>query len=184
MRDDALPELLRRGAEIWRDYCQDRSGTFHRVIPADHALAIDVLRAERERAHTFLELGSATGVITIIADLLGFEAYGIEIEPDLVDIAESLAAECRSGARFVEGSFVPEDFRDEVHLLMSEYMTPTEGADAYGEMGLDIADFDLVYAYPWPGEEEWLIEMLRRHGGPRTRLMLYSVRDGYELMEL
>ena len=87
-----------------------------------------------------------------------------------------------SGATFVEGSFVPPDYRDQVDLLMSDYMTPTEGADAYAEIGLDLADFDLVYAYPWPGEEDWLIELVRRHGGPRTRLMIYTVRDGYEII--
>lgn len=180
--DPRFAQLLRDGAEIWRDYCQRRASEFHRVIPADHAAAIDALAAERSRANTFLELGSATGVITIIADLLGFEAYGIELESELVDISEDLAARVGSGATFVEGSFVPPEYRDEVHLLMSEYETPTEGADAYAEMGLDLADFDLVYAYPWPGEEEWLIELVRRFGGPRTRLMVYTVRDGFELL--
>ncbi|MEM8712032.1 MAG: hypothetical protein AAGG01_13865 [Planctomycetota bacterium] len=177
-------ELLRAGAEVWRDYCNEHAGIFHRVIPADHALAIEVLRDERERAHTFLELGSATGVITILADLLGFEAYGIEIEPTLVETAERLAEDLDSAATFVEGSFVPPDYQDEVDLLESDYLTPTEGANAYADMGLDLADFDLVYAYPWPGEEDWLIEMVRRFGGPRTRLMIYTVRDGYEILDL
>lgn len=182
MQDPRFQELLRAGAEIWRDYCNENAGVFHRVIPADHALAIEVLRDQRETANTFLELGSATGVITIIADLLGFEAYGIEIESDLVDVSERLAEDVGSSASFIEGSFVPEEYRDNVDLLESDYMTPTEGADAYADMGLDLADFDLVYAYPWPGEEDWLIEMVRRFGGERTRLMIYTVRDGYEIV--
>jgi len=181
--DRRIDALLREGAEAWRDYCQRRSGEFHRVIPADHALAVEVLRRESARANTFLELGSATGVITILADMLGMEAHGIEIEPDLVDFAEDLAETHDSGAEFTLGSFVPEEYRDEVELLESDYLTPTEGADAYGEMGLEIADFDLVYAYPWPGEEDWLIEMVRRFGGPRTRLLIYTVRDGFEVVE-
>jgi hypothetical protein len=180
--DPRLDEVLRLGAEAWRDFCAERAGEFHRVIPADHALAIEVLREQRAHANTFLELGSATGVIAILADLLGFEAYGVEIEPTLVEVAERLAEEVGSGATFVEGSFVPTEYRDEVDLLESEYLTPTEGADAYGEMGLEIADFDLVYAYPWPGEEDWLIEMVRRFGGPRTSLMIYTVRDGFEIL--
>lgn len=183
MKDQRFDDLLLAGAEIWRDYCNEHAGIFHRVIPADHRLAIDVLRDQRQSASTFLELGSATGVITIIADLLGFDAHGIEIEPALVETAERLAEEMDSSATFVEGSFVPLDYRDSVDLLGSDYMTPTEGADAYADMGLEIADFDLVYAYPWPGEEDWLIEMVRQHGGPRTRLMIYTVRDGYEIIE-
>ena len=42
------------------------------------------LRALAGRAVSFLEWGSGTGVITIMADMLGFEAYGIEINPALV----------------------------------------------------------------------------------------------------
>ena len=182
MTSERFAKVLREGAEIWRDYCQDRSGEFHRVIPADHAAAIEFLRPERARAHTFLELGSATGVITILADLLGFESFGIEIESDLVEISEDLAARVGSNATFTEGSFVPEEYRGEVHLLESDYLTPTEGDDAYSAMGLEIRDFDLVYAYPWPGEEEWLIEMVRRFGGDRTRLAIYTVRDGFEFV--
>ncbi len=177
-----LEEVLRLGTEAWHDFCAQRAGEFHRVIPADQRLAIDMLKDQRNRANTFLELGSATGVITVLADIIGFEAVGIEIEPALITTAEDLAEEVSSGARFVEGSFVPPDYRDEVGLLESDYMTPTEGADAYGELGMEIADFDLVYAYPWPGEEDWLIEMVRRFGGPRTSLMIYTVRDGYELL--
>lgn len=182
IEDPRIPDLLREGHALWRDYCQSRASEFHRVIPADQAAAVDALAAQRPHAHTFLELGSATGVITILADLLGYEAYGIEIEPDLVRAAEDLAARTGSSATFVEGSFVPPDYRDEVHLLESDYLTPVEGADAYDELGLDLADFDLVYAYPWPGEEDWLIELVTRYGGPRTRLMIYTVRDGFEVV--
>lgn len=181
--DPRLDVVLRRGAEIWRDWCVEHEGLFHRVIPADHALAIEALRTELPRAHSFLELGSATGVVTILADLLGFDAYGIEIEPRLVDVAEALAEEVESRATFAQGTFVPTEYKDEVSLLESDYLTPTEGADAYEELGLDLGDFDLVYAYPWPGEEDWLIEMVRRCAGPSTRLMLYTVRDGFEVLE-
>lgn len=180
--DPRIETTLRRGSELWRDFCARRASEFHRVIPADHGLAIDALTAQRDRANTFLELGSATGVITILADLLGFEAHGIEIESELVETAESLAEEVGSSAEFCLGSFVPEAYRDQVELLESDYLTPTEGADAYAEMGMEIADFDLVYAYPWPGEEDWLIEMVRRFGGPRTTLMIYTVRDGFEVL--
>ena len=182
MTDARFDDVLRRAMELWHDFCASRDSEFHRVIPADLPSAIEMLQEQRQYGHTFLELGSATGAITILADLIGFEAYGIEIEPALVEVAERFAHEVGSGATFVEGSFVPKEYRDEVSLLEADYMTPTEGADAYAEMGLEIADFDLVYVYPWPGEEEWLIEMLRRFGGERTRLMVYTVRDGYEII--
>jgi hypothetical protein len=39
-------------------------------------------------------------VITILADLLGFEAHGIELDPRLVEVAPSLARRHGSRARF------------------------------------------------------------------------------------
>ena len=63
---------------------------------------------------SFVELGSGAGVVTILADLLGFDAYGIELDPWLVDAAARLAASVGSGAEFVAGSFVPPGLRETV----------------------------------------------------------------------
>ena len=178
---DVFEELLLRGSEIWRDFTARRSGSFTRVIPADHRDARVALEEQRSRASSFLELGSGTGVITILADLLGFDAYGIEIEPRLVEASKDLAERFGSGATFVEGSFVPLEFRDEIELLDADFLTVSEGNDAYGELGLTIADFDLVYGYPWPGEEDWLAELVHREAGPTTSLMTYSVTDGFQV---
>ena len=110
-------------------------------------------------------------------------------------LATALLAEDRTLLTAVDGrSRTPAvvaaecDDADELERLLAVVvfdryqLLRAEGADAYGELGMDIADFDLVYAYPWPGEEDWLIEMVRRFGGPRTSLMIYTVRDGYELL--
>ena len=178
-----LDSLLRSADEAWRDFSAAHGGTFHRFIPADYPSALELLSEECSRSATFLELGSGFGVVTILADLLGYDAYGIELEPELVEISTGLAEEFGSSATFVEGSFVPQDYRDEVHLLDPEFLsvTATEGADAYAELGMDLSDFDLVYVYPWPGEEEWAAELVRRHGGSHTRLMTYAVREGFAL---
>lgn len=187
MQDGLDPELLdgllRAGAEAWRDFSQTHGGTFHRFIPADYRDAHDLLVRERGRANSFLELGSGFGVVTILADLLGYDAYGIELEPELVDVSIGLAEDFQSDATFVEGTFVPAEFRDEVALLDPDFLsvTATEGADAYAELEMDLADFDLVYVYPWPGEEEWAAELVARHGGPQTRMVTYSVRDGFQV---
>lgn len=178
-----LEHLLRAGAEAWRDFSQAHGGTFHRFIPADYRAAHDLLVRERARSTSFLELGSGFGVVTILADLLGYDAYGIELEPELVDVSTALAEDFESAATFVEGTFVPAAYREEVELLDADFLavTATEGADAYAELGLDLADFDLVYVYPWPGEEQWAAELVARHGGAQTRLMTYSFREGFQV---
>lgn len=178
-----LPEpfgtLARLGDEGWRDFRASAGSVFHRLIPADVHEAYAALSGLAGTAGSFLELGSGLGVITIMADLLGFEAYGIEIEPELVTLSEDLATGLSSSATFVEGSFVPPDYRDEVTLLDGDFLTITEGADAYADLGLELADFDLVYAYPWPGEESWMDELVARYAGPRTRLLTYSPSEGF-----
>ena len=79
--EERLLRVITRGAELGREFSHARADNQHRFIAADHADAIPVLRASAGEAHTFLELGSGTGVITILADLLGFEAVGIELDP-------------------------------------------------------------------------------------------------------
>ena len=109
-------------------------------------------------------------MITLLADRLGYDAYGIEIEPELYETSRALSDEVGGSATFALGSFVPEDFRDEVSLLDADFHTPTEGADGYEELGMGLSDFDLVYAYP--GERP-----LRVHHGRRGGLVQAQERS-------
>ena len=79
---------------------------------ADSEVVLEALLPHRGPGLKFLEWGSASGVITIMADFLGFQACGIELEGELVEIAEALAARYDSKARFVEGSFLSEVSQD------------------------------------------------------------------------
>jgi hypothetical protein len=176
-----LERLIRTGGEAWDEFRALTSHRHHLFIPCDHRGAYEALRGLRARAATFVELGSAAGVVTIMADLLGFEAYGIEIEPWLVNRSIESAEDVGSGAVFAEGTFVPPAYQDEIEHLSGDFLTPTDGADAFGELGLDLADFDLVFAYPWPGDEEWLEELMRRHARADAILLTYDVTDGFRI---
>jgi len=46
-----------------------------------------------------------------------------------------------SASRFAGGSFVPEEYQDEVEHLPVDFVTPTGGACAYGALGLELDDF-------------------------------------------
>lgn len=178
-----LSDLIREGDELWSAFREEASDRYHLFIPSDQAGAYLALRQLRNRATSFLELGSASGVITIMADLLGFEAFGIETEPWLVERSCELAARFDSGAVFAEGTFVPAEFEEQTSLLLSDHWTPTSGAPAYEELGLELDEFDLIYAYPWPGEEDWLREIVRRCGRPDSLLLTYDVSEGFRLFE-
>tara|TARA_R110002072_G_scaffold10569_35_gene49272 strand:- start:2387 stop:2983 length:597 start_codon:yes stop_codon:yes gene_type:complete len=181
LTDELFEDICREGFDLWTDFVARRGGLYHKLIPADHRAARGPLEQQRERAHSFVELGSGMGVITILADLMGYDAYGIEIDPELVDESCKLAERFGSRATFVEGSFVPLEYRDETELLDTDSLTLTEGADAYDELGMDFADFDLVFGFPWPGEEDWLFEMVRRHAGTQTTFLSFENREGYVL---
>lgn len=174
-----LERLFERGRQLWHQFEVHVFPRNHLVVPCDHAGAYAVLQELAPRTPSLLELGSATGVVAIMADLLGMEGYGIEIEPWMVAHSTDLAAEFRSEATFVEGSFVPRDYRDAIENLPSDRLTPTEGACGYEELGLELEDFDLVFAYPWPGEEDWLHEMMRRFARPDAILLTHGATDGF-----
>ena len=152
LTDDVLEALIRDGAAAFDRITGDTDGRYQNLILADARGAREALLDLRSRGRTFLELGSGLGIITIVADLLGYDAYGIEIEPRLVDEACRLAEAFGSTATFVEGSFVPPDFQEDVHHLGADFFTVTSGADAYEEMGMTIGDFDIVYFETEPGD--------------------------------
>lgn len=127
-------------------------------VPADFRrvyAALDVVyTAGLAPTPQMCEWGSGFGVVAALAAQIGFEACGIEIERDLVEQAEDLVAEHDLDVEFAHGSFIPESAE---HLadVQDDLATLGRGvADGYEELGLDPEDFGLIYAYPWPGEEE------------------------------
>jgi SAM-dependent methyltransferase len=115
-----------------------------------------------DEPQVFLEWGSATGAITILADLLGFEAYGVEIEPDYVEAARKLAEEFDSGAEFLEGSFIPREFDDAEDSETLALGLP----DAYDDHVVAIDDADVIYAFPWPDDRDVYLAVFHRYARP------------------
>ena len=157
------------------------AGRFHGFVPADLRGAHDALALLRPRADSFVELGSGAGAITIVADLLGYDACGIEIEPWLVDAAVELAEDFDSSAQFTCGSFLPRGFRTDEWLDADFHVTYDGASSAWDEAGLDLADFDLVYAFPWPGEERLFDELLERYGRRGQLFLTYDAGEGFAL---
>jgi len=178
---ETLSRLLDEGDRTWEECRVRRENRYHLFIPSDHASVYDILRLLTDRASSFVELGSGGGVVTVMADLLGYDAYGIELEPWLVDRSIELAEEFGSNASFTEGSFVPPTYQEEVEHQSGDHLTPTAGARAYDELGLELDDFDLIFAYPWPGEEDWLDELVLRYARPEALLLIYDSSGGFRL---
>jgi len=168
-----LEQLQDEGHEMWRRFdVEVRQQNWHPFVPADYGMVLDTLRDLSGEGASFLEWGSANGVITIMADLLGYDACGIELDPGLVEEARGLATRYVSAARFAEGSFLPAGY---------EYRDPTgdrrtgtigTGRSGYLALGMPLEDFDFVYGYPWGGEESVMHDVMKKYGGRNARLLM------------
>jgi hypothetical protein len=129
----------------------------------------------------FLEWGSGIGAVTCLASLAGFDAIGIEIEPPLVEIAESLAQDHAIDVEFACGSYVPTGAESLVDILGEVTWLRTDGPDGYVDLGLDPDDFDVIFAYPWPGEEQVIFDLFGHSAAVGALLLTYHSQDGLRL---
>lgn len=113
-----------------------------------------------------------------MADLLGFDACGIELDSTLVDVAREVASRWRSNARFAAGSFLPMGWEWKHPGGNGRHGTIGEGPSGYLELGRALDDFDVVYGFPWMGEEPMMLDLMRSHGREDAHLVLHTAQDG------
>lgn len=149
-----------------------------------HLLAQSLVWIEQNHllaGNRFCEWGSGFGVATMLAAVAGMEAIGIEIEPTLVSEASELADSLDVDADFYCGSFVPNvdaalEFDREIQHV------ETQAGSVYEEVGLEINDFDLFFAFPWPGEHVFFESIFDQHAAVNALLLTYRGRDGMNLV--
>lgn len=166
-------------AGIW-DAHEDEPA-FDGYVSADFAAIHKRLTSLKERAHTFLEWGSGLGVVAIMASRLGFDAYGIEVKPELVDVARELAERFQTSPQFGTGSFIPQGFTGDLSGGDEFHRTETQDPSAYEQIDMELRDFDLVYAYPWPEEHIIFRSIIRRCASPHTLYLQYDACEGLSL---
>jgi hypothetical protein len=180
----ALPAEVRRflrdaDARVER---LDRRGHVSAFVPSDYPAAYRALRAVAAGmlapGTRFCEWGSGLGVVAGLAALAGFEATGIEIDGELVREARELAADHDLAVEFAHGSFIPRAAERRVTAAGVYAWLTTEGDDAYDDLGLELTDLDVVYAYPWPDEEEVTADLFARYACPGALLLTYHGGDG------
>ena len=158
-------------------------GRIHAFVPSDYEGAYRVLRGLVEspdvRGTQFCEWGSGFGAVTCLAEEVGFVACGIEAEAELVDQARRLAEDFGLAAEFAHGSFIPPGAESRVHSGGVYSWLTTESDHAYDDLGLDVADLDVVFAYPWPDEEALTAELFDRYAGPGAVLVTYHTTEGF-----
>jgi len=107
------------------------------------------------RGPVFCDWGSGLGGVCIMAALNGFDSYGVEIDSELVSAARALTADLDLSVTFVEGSFLqPGD-----DLLVTDPRVRTRlvfDTRAWRQLDLRPIDCDVVFSYPWPGDEGFI----------------------------
>lgn len=178
-RRQRVDALCLEGWTLWDQFSAgSMERPFHPFVAADYDVVCRALWPDRGRGLRFLEWGSATGVITVMADLLGFEAYGIELDSGLMATAEDLARRFDSGARFALGSFLPAGYQWRAHDGDERTGTLGSGPSGYLQLGQPLDTFDVVFGFPWDGEAAMMLDIMHRYGRSDAQLLIYSASDG------
>jgi len=187
--DIALPadvdRLLAQARRLVATLEKQAQAAFAAFVPSDFELVYRTLVTIQSRqlatGRRFIEWGSGLGVVTCLAEWVGFDAVGIEIEPRLVQMAQDLAAEHRITAHFACGSFVPPGADVRLDRMADVAWLSPDGPDGYDELELDPDDFDVVFAYPWPGEEQVIFDLFADCAAVGALLLTYHGQDGVRL---
>ena len=179
---ESIVQLWRVADERWEYKIDDPD--FESYASADYAAVYHSLKALSNSANTFLEFGSGLGVVTIMASHLGFDAYGIEAKESLVDIAEEYAKKYAPESKFAVGSFIPDEFHWDPSAGHESVRTFVDVPSAYRELDLQLSDFDLIYAYPWPTEHELYDQVVDSFARSGAKYLTYDAREGIELRQL
>ena len=136
------------------------------------------------RGKVFCEWGSGFGIATCMASLIGFEAYGIEIEDGLVKLSTQLARDLSIPAEYLCTSYLPEGY-EECEGIGGKDLLPPQATTSGGAIiditplydGLDPGEVDLFFVYPWPGQEEFMMDLFDEIASEDAILLIYQA-DG------
>jgi len=174
-----MQALWCEAGSIW-ERAQD-THPFRNFVAADYREIYRALYRLRPHATTMLEWGSGLGVVTIMASYLGFRAYGVEIEPALVEWSRRLSQTYAPNARFEAGSFIPEHYARNPAHGKEGFRTVLDAPSAYRQLDMALADFELVYAYPWPNEGAVYLDVMRKCGGVNALYMSHDLQNGIQI---
>ncbi len=179
---ERVREFLADAVERADAFIEDRrNNPVPGFVCSDYEAVYRILAAvkrERLAPGDFLcEWGCGFGIAAGLAAMLEYRAVGIEIDADLVKGGRGLLRDWQLPVELVRGSFVPPGCE---HLLDDSgqfVWIVGDGSDAFDTLGLDSDDSDLVFAYPWPGEEEILDRLFHRLAGYGSLLVTYNGRQ-------
>lgn len=180
---EPFASLINDADARWHKFwAQKLNKRYPRYVASEPAQVYAALKYVREEGlalgDRLVEWGSGFGVATSLAAMLGYEATGIELEAGLVEIAESLAETHRSGAEFIQTSYIPEGYISYEHIGGTD-IVPDDSfgheaeAPRYEEMDIGLDEVDVFFVYPWPGEQEMMLKLFQSVASEDAILIAY-----------
>jgi hypothetical protein len=144
----------------------------------------EVTQRQLPPTHVFCEWGSDFGTATCLAALLGYEAYGLEIDEELVWHSRVIARRLGIPVAIFCTSLFPEGYAASAGGDGAALVTPASLRDAhdtdaprgplrYDGMPIDIADIGVFFAYPWPEERVLMQELFDAVATEGALLVMY-----------
>lgn len=165
---DKVARLIDSCSRGWERFFADNyDHQAPRFVPSVPEIVLSVL-AEVTQRHlppnrAFCEWGSGFGTATCMASLLGYQAYGIEIEAELVRLSSAIARRLGIPVEIICTSMFPRGYEslsrvDTTPCATAASFRHPDGESSrplrYDGMDIDIAEIGLFFVYPWPEERE------------------------------
>ncbi len=181
-----VSDLLQVADERIAQFLEDqRDRVVPGFVPSDFVRVYEALRAIRcnklASGNLFCEWGSGLGIVALLAAKLGFCACGIELEAELVEGARGLANEFGAEVEFVCGTLIPAGGEVYADRTMDSAWLGMGGADAYEELELDACDFDVIFAYQWPGDEAVIEDLFEEYAAAGALLLTFHGMEDLKL---
>lgn len=167
----------------------DLAEGFRGFVPSDYQAVYQCLNAISNShllcGNRFCEWGSGLGVVASLAAMIGYESYGVEKDTTLSDVAEEIRQARGISVTLVNGSFIPSGSDDLIDDAFAnndgELSLNTDSDRAYDDLGSELAGFDLVFSFPWPGDTRLTERIFDRFAAQGAILMVYHESESMAL---